>query len=123
MSSHDRKNLDDRDWPELQQLCLSCRSVSCDRGWCQRYEEAASRCLETAKVKPHSRGYKIVTWRGRLVTVAELAEVSGLTIKSIYWRLGHGWTTEEAVTVPRGRQPARLRTIGREPGKRRGEKE
>lgn len=39
-------------------------------------------------------------FRGTRYTATELAELSGVPRGTLYQRLAHGWTIEQAVTVP-----------------------
>lgn len=47
------------------------------------------------------KGNRVLTFNGRACTIAEWAEITGLTQKTIFFRLCRKWTIERTLTEPR----------------------
>lgn len=41
-----------------------------------------------------------VEWKGKRMSLAEAAEISGLPYKQVHYRIKHGWSIEDALTKP-----------------------
>lgn len=62
----------------------------------------------TSKDQANNRRSNVYhTYRGKEYTISQLADVAGISMKLMWYRLSAGWSTDEAVETPRGK-PARL---------------
>ena len=52
----------------------------------------------------NTRRNRRLTYRGHTLTVAQWAEVVGLSQNTLENRVWRGWSTEEALTIPKGRR-------------------
>lgn len=62
----------------------------------------------SAAIGRNSKEPALIAFNGESLTVKEWSARTGINKASIYFRLGSGWTVEDALTVPNGgkRQPA-----------------
>jgi hypothetical protein len=70
-----------------------------NHGW--TLEESLEIPVEREQFRLNKRLYE---YNGKLYTVKELAELSGLNEKTIYKRFKRGWNVEETVEIPTGRR-------------------
>lgn len=66
---------------------------------CRRLNSGMS--VLDAVTKPQQKRYRHVTINGESMTVPEWSKVTGVLESTIYWRLSHGRTPEEAVSTTR----------------------
>lgn len=81
----------------LGNLVASCPRCNQDRG--------IEKMRKTTRSKARS-----ISLRGRTLSVPQWADVIGISVVSLYWRLDNGWSEERAVTTPRGKTGPRGRT-------------
>lgn len=66
------------------------------KGW--TIEEA----LSTSRKEGHRSRSKIITFQGKTATLPEWSEIIGIHTDTLYYRLKHGWTVENTLTIPPG---------------------
>ncbi len=71
-----------------------------ERGW--SVDRAVSTPVQTQNRKSAKRQGVKVHYYGRWSTVRELAELGGMTVRTMRWRLKAGWTVKRAVLSPPG---------------------
>jgi hypothetical protein len=65
--------------------------------WATPEEQANNR----RKRSCHSRTpYNLVTYNGESKTIPEWAALAGLKYETLYYRLKHGWSIEDAISTP-----------------------
>lgn len=69
-----------------------------ENGW--TLEETVSILLKRKEIMLSKRLYK---YNGKLMSVKQLSKISGINEKAIYKRLARGWSVEESVGIPLGR--------------------
>lgn len=58
-------------------------------------------CFTSLKLQQRNKvATKYIEYNGKLVTIPELADLSGMDYMVIYARLKSGWTVERAITTP-----------------------
>jgi len=63
------------------------------------YEPSNCRWLTHAEQQSNKRTNRVVTWRGRTMTVTEWAELLRMKPNTLVYRLRRGWPTERALTL------------------------
>jgi len=97
-----------QDWARETGIDQSTISARLRMGW------SAERTLETpTPKKPDFDRKTIVEYKGESLTVKELAEKTGHTVRRLATRLRKGWTVEEAVETVLGGKPTARKVVYR----------
>lgn len=79
-----------RDDNRIENLVAACPKCNQKRGF------------EKGKITHRKRSSARIEWRGKTICVSEAAEMIGISVQSVRWRMQNGWDVERIMTEPRG---------------------